>query len=292
MGSPYDKAMKRSFAFTLIELLVVIAIIAILAAILFPVFAQAKVAAKKTSCLSNVKQMTTAAQIYLADFDDNYPIASLNEPSAYTYSNQIYWYFGLIQIGAGQAQLQTQRGLLYPYQKSGPIVNCPDGSNIKPGTGGAPFTIDANNAPLGYDKNILITYSQTTPTGTYGPFRSATEWDDVANSILIADAGFTSKTSSFNGLNLPRNLSTGLARTCSTANLQARHGGVANVGMQDTHAKAFKLYIPPDTATSFCSTTFTGYLVGPGVSNTPNAAAAPNTNYYYVPDKSESNPYN
>jgi len=61
-------------AFTLIELLVVIAIIAILAAILFPVFAQAKVAAKKTACLSNTKQYLTGTHMYLADFDDRFPI--------------------------------------------------------------------------------------------------------------------------------------------------------------------------------------------------------------------------
>ncbi|MCG9894786.1 MAG: prepilin-type N-terminal cleavage/methylation domain-containing protein, partial [Fimbriimonadaceae bacterium] len=57
-------------AFTLIELLVVIAIIAILAAILFPVFSQAKAAAKKAQSLSNLKQMGTSAHIYLADYDD------------------------------------------------------------------------------------------------------------------------------------------------------------------------------------------------------------------------------
>ncbi len=57
-------------AFTLIELLVVIAIIAILAAILFPVFAQAKAAAKKTAALSNVKQLGTSYAIYMADVDD------------------------------------------------------------------------------------------------------------------------------------------------------------------------------------------------------------------------------
>jgi prepilin-type N-terminal cleavage/methylation domain-containing protein/prepilin-type processing-associated H-X9-DG protein len=57
-------------AFTLIELLVVIAIIAILAAILFPVFAQAKLAAKKSSDLSSVKQITLAQMMYLADYDD------------------------------------------------------------------------------------------------------------------------------------------------------------------------------------------------------------------------------
>jgi prepilin-type N-terminal cleavage/methylation domain-containing protein len=57
-------------AFTLIELLVVIAIIAILAAILFPVFAQAKAAAKATTAISNMKQIGTSLQIYLADSDD------------------------------------------------------------------------------------------------------------------------------------------------------------------------------------------------------------------------------
>lgn len=63
--------MKRSSkAFTLIELLVVIAIIAILAAILFPVFAQAKAAAKQTATISNLKQLGTSLQIYLADNDD------------------------------------------------------------------------------------------------------------------------------------------------------------------------------------------------------------------------------
>jgi prepilin-type N-terminal cleavage/methylation domain-containing protein len=64
-------------AFTLIELLVVIAIIAILAAILFPVFAQAKEAAKKTTTLSNAKQMGTALSIYSTDYDDLLPIATV-----------------------------------------------------------------------------------------------------------------------------------------------------------------------------------------------------------------------
>ncbi|MEJ5170225.1 MAG: DUF1559 domain-containing protein [Fimbriimonadales bacterium] len=64
----------RKRAFTLIELLVVIAIIAILAAILFPVFAQAKAAAKKTQSLSNIKQLALAVKMYQTDYDDVYPV--------------------------------------------------------------------------------------------------------------------------------------------------------------------------------------------------------------------------
>lgn len=74
--SALNGVIMRNRAFTLIELLVVIAIIAILAAILFPVFAQAKEAAKKTSSLSNVKQLGTSIAIYTADYDDVFPIAS------------------------------------------------------------------------------------------------------------------------------------------------------------------------------------------------------------------------
>jgi len=64
-------------AFTLIELLVVIAIIAILAAILFPVFAQAKMAAKKTVMVSNMKQNLTATLLYMADYDDYIPLKAM-----------------------------------------------------------------------------------------------------------------------------------------------------------------------------------------------------------------------
>jgi prepilin-type processing-associated H-X9-DG protein len=279
----------------------VIAIIAILAAILFPVFAQAKVAAKKTSCLSNVKQIGTAVQMYLGDNDDSYPLNAISEPSGYTFSNTLYWYFGLILKSNSEAVLDPTRGILYPYQKSGPIVNCPDGSNLKPSSGGAPFTIDTSNAPLGYDKNQLVVFSQSTPSGPYGPFPVATSWDEPANSILLADSGFAQSTfgpgsSSFNGLALPKSTSTGLARSCTSANLQGRHGGVANIVMQDTHAKGFKPFVPPDVSAFggvySCKAQSTGFLLGPGTTVTPGSAAPAGTNYYYVPDKSASNPYN
>src|SRR5918997_594162 len=70
-----ERPMSRSYyrktgGFTLIELLVVIAIIAILAAILFPVFAQAREKARQTSCLSNLKQIGTASMMYVQDYDE------------------------------------------------------------------------------------------------------------------------------------------------------------------------------------------------------------------------------
>jgi len=79
---------KRGF--TLIELLVVIAIIAILAAILFPVFAQAKAAAKKTSCISNEKQQGLAAQLYTNDYDSYLPDVSRFEPYIFAARLQPY----------------------------------------------------------------------------------------------------------------------------------------------------------------------------------------------------------
>lgn len=64
---------QKSSGFTLIELLVVIAIIAILAAILFPVFAQARDKARGASCLSNIKQLTLGMMMYSQDYDETFP---------------------------------------------------------------------------------------------------------------------------------------------------------------------------------------------------------------------------
>lgn len=72
------KVTRIHHGFTLIELLVVIAIIAILAAILFPVFAQARESARTISCLSNQKQIGTAVIMYLQDYDEKYPWSAIN----------------------------------------------------------------------------------------------------------------------------------------------------------------------------------------------------------------------
>src|SRR5438309_6546434 len=74
--------MRRQSGFTLIELLVVIAIIAALAAILFPVFAQAREKTRQTACMSNQKQLGTAIQMYVQDYDERlFFYAATNSPS-------------------------------------------------------------------------------------------------------------------------------------------------------------------------------------------------------------------
>ena len=101
--------MRRGF--TLIELLVVIAIIAILAAILFPVFAQAREKARQAACLSNMRQLSTAVMMYVQDYDESYPMtANYNDGS----SLQTVW-----------------PEMIQPYVKNEGIFKCP--SAIQPG---------------------------------------------------------------------------------------------------------------------------------------------------------------
>src|SRR2546421_2908892 len=79
------KVDRTKAGFTLIELLVVIAIIAILAAILFPVFARAREAARKTSCISNVRQLGMAMMQYVQDYDESFPPRMPNPPGGASY---------------------------------------------------------------------------------------------------------------------------------------------------------------------------------------------------------------
>lgn len=80
--------MKTNNAFTLIELLVVIAIIAILSAILFPVFAQAREKARQTSCVSNLRQLGSATLMYASDYDEGLPL--IRRDKSWTYTVQPY----------------------------------------------------------------------------------------------------------------------------------------------------------------------------------------------------------
>ncbi len=118
-------------AFTLIELLVVIAIIAILAAILFPVFAQAKEAAKKTSCLSDSKQIGMAEQIYLADVDDTYPITRPYDiPSNTNYAINFVWASADTFTTPSPVTRSMWANAMAPYMKNLGIWSCPSGQDV------------------------------------------------------------------------------------------------------------------------------------------------------------------
>jgi prepilin-type N-terminal cleavage/methylation domain-containing protein/prepilin-type processing-associated H-X9-DG protein len=111
-------------AFTLIELLVVIAIIAILAAILFPVFAQAKAAAKASSCLSNTKQMSLALMQYMGDNDDVNPLTE------YYNVNTKLWAGASVTtptsvFGATDVRNSFWSNSILPYIKNLQIYTCP-----------------------------------------------------------------------------------------------------------------------------------------------------------------------
>jgi len=120
-------------AFTLIELLVVIAIIAILAAILFPVFAQAKEAAKKTADLSNLKQSGTSYAIYTTDSDDIFPIAYRFTPGVgwrwnYNVSTPLGWMGPSLAQGAAARMSEDSShwsNIIQPYAKNYGIYQAP-----------------------------------------------------------------------------------------------------------------------------------------------------------------------
>jgi prepilin-type N-terminal cleavage/methylation domain-containing protein/prepilin-type processing-associated H-X9-DG protein len=140
--------MKRgNRAFTLIELLVVIAIIAILAAILFPVFAQAREKARATSCLSNLKQLGLGTMMYAQDYDEILPgYWTWNPCGIYAHSPYIFppgW----------TAQQAEQNCQVCPYTKNAQIFACPSqGSKRYGGTncsyGLAYPTIDGGSSPV------------------------------------------------------------------------------------------------------------------------------------------------
>jgi prepilin-type N-terminal cleavage/methylation domain-containing protein/prepilin-type processing-associated H-X9-DG protein len=118
---------RRPHGFTLVELLVVIAIIAILAAILFPVFAQAREKARAISCASNAKQMTTATLMYVQDYDETlYPYRT-TQPGNPQYNP--FWNNPNVGTGAcagtGTANAQFWNVLLYPYVKNYDLFKCP-----------------------------------------------------------------------------------------------------------------------------------------------------------------------
>jgi prepilin-type N-terminal cleavage/methylation domain-containing protein len=120
---------RKDRGFTLIELLVVIAIIAILAAILFPVFARAREAARKATCMSNLKQIALAAIMYAQDYDEVLPIACAtgfqSTSHAIEPANNQITVSAALAAGLGSADYWQLPDVLRPYVKSVEIFKCP-----------------------------------------------------------------------------------------------------------------------------------------------------------------------
>jgi len=144
----------RRRGFTLIELLVVIAIIAILAAILFPVFAKAREKARQTSCLSNLKQIGVATLSYAQDYDERLP------PSARLLAQGSYLYVRLV-----------------PYMKSAQILRCPSQDPVNATPTGADHLYQCDYAP-NYNINSA---------GYGGPISTLAKFDTPAQTLLMCD---------------------------------------------------------------------------------------------------------
>jgi prepilin-type N-terminal cleavage/methylation domain-containing protein/prepilin-type processing-associated H-X9-DG protein len=159
----------RKTGFTLIELLVVIAIIAILAAILFPVFARAREKARQTSCLSNLKQLGLAIQMYAQDYDER-----LTRPYRYMYPNgtrSLFWWGDMMQ----------------PYIKNYQLLECPSGSwsytYLRPS--GLP-----NPLICSYAYNSVYHTESGTHVGSLADAKIATI-DKPAETIILCDSTTT-----------------------------------------------------------------------------------------------------
>lgn len=175
--------MKTKTGFTLIELLVVIAIIAILAAILFPVFSQAKMAAKKTASLSNQKQIGVAIQLYLQDSDDVYSQAYYYNNDNNSSNGYTHW------SGTLQPYVKNLQIFVDPGDKLGGLAPTNFiGNNLGYGAPAgqvAQFPVQDNQAPrLSYIANSLL---MPRKRRTIDPMNvvSSSAVDDSSGTILL-----------------------------------------------------------------------------------------------------------
>jgi prepilin-type N-terminal cleavage/methylation domain-containing protein len=152
---------KRGF--TLIELLVVIAIIAILAAILFPVFAKVREKARQASCASNLKQISLGVLQYVQDNDECYPAGEINMNGGWK-DGYIGWQY---PCSTGEADCAAEGNSTQPYIKSNGILQCPTIAGNRwytyPGTNGAtPATSYTYNGDLQFSSDSVVVQPATT----------------------------------------------------------------------------------------------------------------------------------
>jgi prepilin-type N-terminal cleavage/methylation domain-containing protein/prepilin-type processing-associated H-X9-DG protein len=180
---------RRNRGFTLIELLVVIAIIAILAAILFPVFANARETARKSSCASNLRQISNGWTMYMQDFDEKFPYTQARNRSAGDFrcddAGQLMRYRSAPGGWVGN--------LLLPYTKNSTIYACPSskdtGSTVNVTSPGVVSTqcpgTEYNRTSYAYNYRSLLT---TNSTPLNGIPKSMSEVDRPAEVVVLWDS--------------------------------------------------------------------------------------------------------
>jgi len=162
----YSAAALRRAGFTLIELLVVIAIISILASILFPVYSRVRENARRTKCISNVKQLVMAFMMYADDHDETLPIWCMDYP----------W-----QSDLNDGRGNTWDAVLLPYYRNSELLACP--SNPLPRTNAS---WSGSPQLRGY---AMSGYTAGSDTGTYATPEFVSEFPAPTRTVLIFEKG-------------------------------------------------------------------------------------------------------
>ncbi|MFY7952415.1 MAG: DUF1559 domain-containing protein [Armatimonadaceae bacterium] len=212
-----------------------IAIIAILAAILFPVFAQAREKARQTNCISNLKQIGTATLMYMQDYDETIFLNNYVVPAAGGTPTRVILWYGAYTL-TSPITFQHQDGLLQPYMRNLVIRECSSAVGI------------AASGPLVAGMGYGLNADYLLPTVAGVPFPvSLAGVTRPAETVLLADAAFHSSGAGggmrrFTALNAPFRPSTTPYVPSSTptlyGTLHGRHNGMASVLWLDGHVNA------------------------------------------------------